>query len=915
MPDFFGKIFTKLAILLVVMAVMIGGAVYVSGNIFRLVAKDMRSLNEEHLPHLISRTEVLMTTGRLRDAFTSLLLAADTTETAERLATARAALDQLSQNAEKSSEADSANQSEIDAQITAISQDLERLAEAKDNEFEGGRRISELIDKLREVAVTSRGRLLEIDDDAYFDLAISGETTVDRVDGTLSSLVNEDVDALKTVLEMRSAVNFLAGTTLAYAQSDGREMRQILSELGSATERQIAILRGELEGIPDAQGALEPLDLFREEASRAFSARRFASSSELIATRTAIERELVTAIDDIEFNLFLEASETTESTQAAISELLENQVERIRDVANLSNLVQDTMIAALVASISDTVEQVQVAQEDLLSRADRLATLLPQFSEPVAASIAPLLEIAAKETGIGAVRISELSARSSSATLARDGAALVEEIAQWADRDLDSALKQIGVSSGALVGEVEQADTRMTAIAGVAIAVMLLASVATYLTIIRPMTRVAAETERLANGDLAPIAGLDRQRGELGRMVTALKVFRDGSLNRIRLEEEQEASKQAEERARRQAEAAQREREEQERESERRRVQAEDDRKRAEEKREAEVRAAAEAERQSRAEEQSYVMRILADALKRLSEGDFSAPITQKVPEAYEPLLRDFNTTVVKLSELLGGILESGARLRGSAVEISTSSEALSVRTEKTAATLEETVAALSELAGSVQRTARSAALTNEVGAKAKSAAEDGSEVVRDSISRMGLIDEATRKISAIVGVIEDIALQTNLLALNAGVEAARAGDAGLGFAVVASEVRALALRSSEAASEVASLIAESNTAVRSGVDATEKAGQSFEEVVAAVAEIADNVSRIARSAQEQSERISDINDAAAQLDQSTQQNAARLEETTAASQVMSDETGALAAHLSAFRLLRRGTDEAVDAA
>ncbi|MGC1302700.1 MAG: methyl-accepting chemotaxis protein, partial [Caulobacteraceae bacterium] len=184
----------------------------------------------------------------------------------------------------------------------------------------------------------------------------------------------------------------------------------------------------------------------------------------------------------------------------------------------------------------------------------------------------------------------------------------------------------------------------------------------------------------------------------------------------------------------------------------------------------------------------------------------------------------------------------------------------------------------------------------------AKSDAERSGVVVRQAVSAMSGIEQSSRQIGQIIGVIDEIAFQTNLLALNAGVEAARAGDAGRGFAVVAQEVRALAQRSAEAAKEIKGLISASAQQVASGVSLVGETGAALDRIVSQVVGISAVVVEIAASAQEQAVGLHEVNTAINQMDQVTQQNAAMVEQSTAASHSLTQETEALARLIGQFR-------------
>ena len=184
----------------------------------------------------------------------------------------------------------------------------------------------------------------------------------------------------------------------------------------------------------------------------------------------------------------------------------------------------------------------------------------------------------------------------------------------------------------------------------------------------------------------------------------------------------------------------------------------------------------------------------LVPELRKLADGDFniSLPARGRKDEIGQ-ISAAIDMVVDKVGSTIGDIKISASEVSSASAEISTSTTDLSQRTEEQAASLEETSASMVQIAGTVRRNAENARQANDFTNETNAVAERGGAVVSQAVSAMAKIEESSRKISDIIGVIDEIARQTNLLALNAAVEAARAGEAGRGFAVVAAEVRSLA--------------------------------------------------------------------------------------------------------------------------
>ncbi|HBR97824.1 MAG TPA: hypothetical protein DD979_10660 [Gammaproteobacteria bacterium] len=277
-------------------------------------------------------------------------------------------------------------------------------------------------------------------------------------------------------------------------------------------------------------------------------------------------------------------------------------------------------------------------------------------------------------------------------------------------------------------------------------------------------------------------------------------------------------------------------------------------------------------------------------AISAMARGDLSREIRSDYHGVFGQLKSDVNVTIEKLTEVVSEIRVGTDSLTQRTEDITDGTSRIAERTEKQASNLEETAASMEEMTSTVRQNAENAKRANELAESARGRAEQGGLVVREAVDAMSEITESSNRISAIIGVIDEIAFQTNLLALNAAVEAARAGEQGQGFAVVANEVRNLAGRSANAAKEIKELIKESVDKIQGGSELVGNSGETLEQIVSAVKEVVEIVNEIAAASREQSQGIDQVNQAITQIDEMTQRNAGMVAETASASQSMREQ-------------------------
>jgi methyl-accepting chemotaxis protein len=727
--------------------------------------------------------------------------------------------------------------------------------------------LEEKLDAIHKIHTAIGDKLTPIVDDSYFDVVMSAESVGKSGDKLIRGLVSDNLVRMQAMVQLGSETNLVTGLLTAGALTSSPAILAMIEDRFTASARRA---QRELARLPDDQ-KYAALRQRTEQLIKLSNLKGPRGADELgrlqnvFRAHEGLAEILITLIDDLNFTTVLESEQAAKRTSQVIKELVSNQISGLRNAMEIA--VQTHLIASLMSEVAVAPEAASLVP--LQDRYRASAALLTKSlgalkNDGVKKDVETLLAFGTGNENIFELRKQELQASSAADKMVQANLRIQRDLEGSVGLLVSNSESSMTIGTNNLLDEIEHNRNLLIIVAVVS---LLVAGMIAYFyvqrSLIRRLTTLGSTMERLSSGDNQVDVAAAEDRDEVGKMARAVLVFRDAAVEKIRLEGEADAQRKGADEERRRNEA----------------VQA------------------------RHAEEQARAIQSLAEGLRKLSDGELAFRLTDGFTDEYVRIKEDFNAAMERLQETMGAIVGSVREVSNAAVEISASTTDLSQRTEEQAASLEETSASMEEIAATVKKNAENAQQANQFANDTRKVADRGGEVAGKAVSSMARIEESSKKIADIIGVIDEIAFQTNLLALNAAVEAARAGEAGRGFAVVAQEVRSLAQRSSQAAKDIKDLINKSSDQVQDGVELVNQAGTALTEIVGSIKKVADIVGEIASASAEQSTGIDQISTALSQMDEITQQNSALVEENAASVKTLEQQSQAMGEQVSIFKI------------
>lgn len=274
---------------------------------------------------------------------------------------------------------------------------------------------------------------------------------------------------------------------------------------------------------------------------------------------------------------------------------------------------------------------------------------------------------------------------------------------------------------------------------------------------------------------------------------------------------------------------------------------------------------------------------------KSLTEGDLRASSDLRnqrqdelgqLASSYEEMRQSLSDIIHMLRQNSTVLEESSTTLQRATSELSNGSKQVAHAMTEEANATDERASHLDTVAQMIRNVTESAGVVDKqvadmavLSAGAQTLSHQGNEQVRyiekqmqeirstgeEASSKLKQLDQRTKEISNVIGVIRTIASQINMLSLNATIEAARAGEHGKGFTVVAQEIQKLAKQTNDSVTSIIESVevittetvlvmetnAKSSKEIAKGVQLISENGRLFEEIRSSVSLLAEGVAHV----------------------------------------------------------------------
>ncbi|MCQ9616578.1 methyl-accepting chemotaxis protein [Paenalcaligenes niemegkensis] len=294
---------------------------------------------------------------------------------------------------------------------------------------------------------------------------------------------------------------------------------------------------------------------------------------------------------------------------------------------------------------------------------------------------------------------------------------------------------------------------------------------------------------------------------------------------------------------------------------------------------------------------------------KQLASGQLDARIQHDRGDEIGALLVALNGIGEGLNHTISNVQDRAHQIHDASTLHTQTNQSLASHIQDQSSQLVHATDRITKLSEAINANSSYATDAHELTRQSELHAQEGEVAMQQMLGTMQEIHQGSKQMGSITELIRNIAFQTNILALNAAVEAAQAGNHGRGFAVVATEVRQLALRSSQASSDIEKLISRSDQRIAQGMDAAKQTEALMTEIHRSVQSVRILMNDISQATSDQGVDAEMLRTAMQELELLSQQNLELVDAATLSTKQQLSHVEGLAQIVHLFTLNTDGSD------